>query len=234
MSFLNHTCIVTSEDAVIHEYCGYPRLGTDGGTPMDPYTIDVATLGSGALQFQYVLNSGLEGLIYYTDAAGRGWEAGTIRSCVYSAFPDGFLNGTFGAYCLATQLDLTTGTGDGYLLGIQSAFGGIHRVFLGRMGGGLVLDIADAGSMAVHTAAAQWPARQRFTFELRWLKKSGFASLEYWQGSNPDYSDLAQVLTFEHNDPPVADPIVEGLWALSGSTPLNVYFEQTVWHKGAR
>lgn len=239
MAFLDYTTVTTSDDAVIHEYCGTPRLGMNGAANLDPYVLTVALLetgqNAGALQMQFVTDDE-KGLIYITSAGQRGWVTGSIRSAVFCARPDeGF---SFGAYCLATQLDLVHGVGEGYALGFYAApsIGDpLYQVYIARLTDGLQLDIPDGTILAptaTHIGDTAWEPQVRFTFEFTWISKAGQVTLEFWQGT--DFTDMVKVLTWVHNDPPADPPVAEGLWGVCGDSGnrLNVYFEQTRWRKG--
>ncbi len=218
--FTEWTWNVTNPDAVAHLFIGHPRLGPLDGVPQDTPLLGPPLRGTGSLQLQ-LLGANLQAQGYYT--AAHGFSAGRVRTLVSPALPDAGI-GYFGLYCLASQLDLTGGSGTVYGV-ICDNYLYQHRAFLvrGTFGGDYV-SLAGLASSAV----GHWSTESAFTMQLLWISVPGTLILEYWRGAADDYSDLALVLQVVQATTLGYASVAEGLWAGSATADeMKIYYDNT-------
>jgi hypothetical protein len=224
--FTDWTWNVTNPDAVAHLFIGPPRLGPVDDVVRDLPLLGAPLRGTGSLQLQ-MLGSDRRAQGYYT--AAHGFSAGLVRTLVSPALPDAGV-GYFGLYCLASQLDLTGGSGTVYGV-ICDNYLYQHRAYLvrGTLGGDWWSFAGLASSDVGH-----WSTESSFTMQLLWRSVPGTLLLEYWRGAADDYSDLALVLQVSQATTLGYASVAEGLWAGAiTASEMKIYYDNTWIYAGA-
>ena len=207
-----------SSNAVINVNIGYPRgFGFLSLVPME---------SSGSLQFEFLTNS-LKGNVRPGSSMVRGTTNGLIITQAYAlerTFPLAY---AFGLYCMGSNADLSSGTGNCYIFSMETA-ANVYTAVIKKSTSGI-------GHSAFQTlsavSAVAWAPNTSFFIALSWVVSGATITLVGKTGFLTDYSDLSTIVSVvDSTSAFTSQSVGEGLWADSSTNNnFRVQFDRSLW-----